>query len=43
MIAELRLPRDIAALWVLHRAMPAGAYVILVRYTKTELVCLYRA
>ena len=42
MIYQLRLSRATAALCELHAALPHGARVLRVRYTRTELVCLYR-
>lgn len=41
-IHELRLPRDTCCLGSLHTAIPRGARVLLVRYTKTEMVAYYR-
>lgn len=42
LLSELRLPREMAALWLLHRKLPSGATILRVRYTSTELVCLFK-
>lgn len=42
MISELRLLRVTNALCDLHLKLPFGARVIRVRYTSTELVCIFQ-
>jgi hypothetical protein len=43
MIKEIRLDRHAASLVHVERFRPAGALLLFVRYTRTQLVIVYRA
>jgi hypothetical protein len=41
-IHTLRLPRETCCLGSLHTAIPRNARILIVRYTQTEMVAIYR-
>ena len=41
-ILELRFPRDTGAHVQLHHALPKGALLFYVRYTRRELIAVYK-